>query len=77
MRDRLPGAMGAPLSLVLPPGDDEPPSRLERLQALAERELALLALSTGGHLPGRGPPANLEALADERRRLLADLPTGG
>ncbi len=68
--------MGAPLSLVLPPGDDEPPSRLERLQALAERELALLALSTGGHLPVE-VRQRLEALADERRRLLADLPTGG
>ncbi|MGO9956419.1 MAG: hypothetical protein ACLP50_10630 [Solirubrobacteraceae bacterium] len=68
--------MGAPLSLVLPPGDDEPPSRLERLQALAERELALLALSTGGHLPVE-IRLSLEALADERRRLLGDLPTGG
>lgn len=68
--------MGAPLSLVLPPGEPDPPSWLERLQALADRELALLALSTGGHLPVE-VVVNLEALADERRRLLADLPAGG
>ncbi|MGO9976057.1 MAG: hypothetical protein ACLP01_25295 [Solirubrobacteraceae bacterium] len=67
--------MGAPLSLVLPPGVPDPPSRLDRLQALAERGLALLAHSTGGHLPVE-VRLNLEALADERRRLLADLPTG-
>jgi hypothetical protein len=46
------------------------------LEKLAERELVLLAHSTGGHLPVEAR-LNLEALADERRRLLVDLPTGG
>ncbi len=68
--------MAAPLSLVLPLGVPDPPSRLERLQALAERELALLAHSTAGHLPVE-VRVNLEALAEERRRLLADLLAGG
>jgi hypothetical protein len=62
--------MAAPLSLVLPPGQENPPSRLERLQKLAERELALLAHSTGGHLPVEAR-LNLEALAEERRALQA------
>jgi hypothetical protein len=65
--------MRAPLSLVQSPSEEPAPWWALRLQELSDRELRLLAVATGGHVPME-VRFNLEQLERERSELLAEHP---